>query len=101
MLQDERGEARDLKRITDRLGLGIRNAEEDQGRAVGVALEDFQDLGRIHVRSEIWTARTTIPVRNGQRVWQEVPNLLDRSAVLLDRLEDLRRHQLAFQIGDH
>ncbi|MGX2031336.1 NfeD family protein [Methylocaldum gracile] len=36
--------------------------------AVGTALEDFQELGRIHVRSEIWTARTGIAVHKGQRV---------------------------------
>jgi membrane-bound serine protease (ClpP class) len=36
--------------------------------AVGTALEDFQEIGRIHVRSEIWTARTGRPVSKGQRV---------------------------------
>ncbi|MGX2039981.1 NfeD family protein [Methylocaldum sp. MU1018] len=36
--------------------------------AVGTALEDFAGTGRIHVRSEIWTARTEVPVREGQRV---------------------------------
>jgi len=36
--------------------------------AVGTALEDFEGVGRIHVRSEIWTARTGIPVHKGQRV---------------------------------
>lgn len=46
----------------------VVTGREEMIGAVGVALEDFQDLGRIHVRSEIWTARTTIPVRNGQRV---------------------------------
>jgi len=36
--------------------------------AVGTALEDFERIGRVHVRSEIWTARTEIPVYKGQRV---------------------------------
>jgi len=36
--------------------------------AVGTALENFTEIGRIHVRSEIWTARTEVPVHKGQRV---------------------------------
>ncbi len=46
----------------------VVTGREEMIGAVGVALEDFHDLGRIHVRSEIWTARTATPVRKGQRV---------------------------------
>jgi membrane-bound serine protease (ClpP class) len=35
---------------------------------VGVALEDFEDAGRIRIHSEMWNARSVVPLRRGQRV---------------------------------
>jgi membrane-bound serine protease (ClpP class) len=36
--------------------------------AVGVALEDFTDAGKIRIHGEIWNARTNTPVRKDERV---------------------------------
>src|SRR3546814_4705375 len=33
-----------------------------------VALQDFKDSGRVHVRGEDWRARSGQPVRRGQRL---------------------------------
>ena len=36
--------------------------------AVGEALGGFPDAGSVHLRGEVWTARSTVPVSAGQRV---------------------------------
>jgi membrane-bound serine protease (ClpP class) len=36
--------------------------------AMGVALEDFTDAGKIRIHGEIWNARTNTPVRKDERV---------------------------------
>lgn len=46
----------------------VVTGREEMIGAFGTALEDFRENGRIHVRSEIWTARSGIPVHKGQRV---------------------------------
>ena len=45
----------------------VSGAEEMVG-AIGEALEDFQDRGRIRVHSESWIAQSDRPVRRGQRM---------------------------------
>ncbi len=45
----------------------VSGAEQMVG-AIGEALEDFEETGRIRVHSESWIAHTDRPVRRGQRV---------------------------------
>jgi len=35
---------------------------------IGVVLEDFERAGRIRIHSEMWNARSAVPLRQGQRV---------------------------------
>ena len=45
----------------------VSGGEEMIG-AVGAALEDFAESGRVHVHSEDWQARTRAPLKRGQKV---------------------------------
>lgn len=44
----------------------VTGREELMG-GIGVALEDFDDTGRIRIHSEIWFARSDAPLRKGQQ----------------------------------
>lgn len=42
--------------------------QEQMVGEIGVALEDFTERGQIRTRSEIWQARSDVPIARGQRV---------------------------------
>ncbi|MGA8277880.1 MAG: nodulation protein NfeD [Rhodanobacteraceae bacterium] len=46
----------------------VVSGREQMIGAIAVAIEDFQDLGDVHVHSERWQARSAVPVRKGQQV---------------------------------
>jgi membrane-bound serine protease (ClpP class) len=46
----------------------IVSGREEMIGAVGVALEDFQERGRVRVHSEDWNARSEVPVHRGDSV---------------------------------
>jgi membrane-bound serine protease (ClpP class) len=46
----------------------VVSGAEEMDRSVGVALEDFEGIGRVRVHSEDWQARSLLPVRCGQQV---------------------------------
>jgi len=57
------------------VGLAIRSrgrpvvsGQEQMIGAVGEATEGFTDQGRVRVHGELWSARTAVPVKQGQRV---------------------------------
>jgi membrane-bound serine protease (ClpP class) len=49
-------------------GRPVVSGRERMVGAEGVALEDFDGLGRIHIEGETWSARSVEPVAKGQRV---------------------------------
>jgi membrane-bound serine protease (ClpP class) len=46
----------------------VVSGAEEMDRSLGVALEDFEGIGRVRVHSEDWQARSLLPVRRGQQV---------------------------------
>lgn len=46
----------------------VVTGQEEMVGEHGIALEDFAETGQIRTHSEIWTARSAIPIAKGQRV---------------------------------
>ena len=46
----------------------VVSGAEEMDRSVGVALEDFEGIGRVRIHSEDWQARARVPVHRGQQV---------------------------------
>jgi len=46
----------------------VVSGREELVGAVGEALEGFSEQGRVRIHSELWTARSRLPVQQGQRV---------------------------------
>ena len=46
----------------------IVSGREGMLGAVGEAMEDFKDTGRVRVHSEDWQARAAVPIAHGQKV---------------------------------
>jgi len=45
----------------------IVSGEEEMIGALGEVLEDFDQLGKVRVHSEIWTARSDTPMHKGEK----------------------------------
>jgi membrane-bound serine protease (ClpP class) len=46
----------------------VVSGREELLGGLATAMEDFDQLGRVWIRSEAWTARTSSPVKNGQKL---------------------------------
>ena len=46
----------------------VVTGQEEMLNSVGEALESFKTEGRIRVHSEEWSARSSVPVKRGQKV---------------------------------